>query len=217
MHFKPLSLSFIFHLMIFGLFIILVNLKISDSSFIEVPIEVFEPKEIQNLTEVQEKPKVVLKSINEPVPENKVVREVFGANRNTYTDSTVSDSQAVNAKRGNTLAKVSDTEVLKDSDVDSLPTPTEEYLVSEMPSVLSEVRPIYPPKAREERMEGSVAMDILIDEKGNVRQASFIDGPTIFRDGAMEAIKRFKFRPAKVEGQAVAVRIRYTLKFQLEY
>jgi len=184
---------------------------------IEVPIEISAPPEVQNLTEVQEKPKVVVKSVNEPEPTATEARQVFGANRNSYTDESVGDDEAVSAKKGNTLAKESDKEVLKDSDADSLPTPTEEYLVSEMPSVLSEVRPQYPPQARAEGLEGAVVMDILIDEKGKVRQASLVEGPEIFRAGALEAIKKFLFRPAQVDGSAVAVRIRYTLKFQLEY
>ena len=147
----------------------------------------------------------MLKSINQPVPENKPVREVFGASRNTYTDSSAADG--VEIKKGNTLAKEVDTLKLEESDADSLPTPTEEYLVSDMPVLLSEVRPVYPKEAKEKQLEGNVSLDVLIDDKGNVRQVSVIEGLELFRSGAVEAMKKFKFKPARVDGKPVAVGI----------
>jgi TonB family protein len=213
---KPTYVSLFVHLAFAAVFFLLTNIKVPDREVIEVPIEVNSPQEVQNLTEVKEKPKVVLKSVNEPVPDSTPKREVFGANRNSYTDSSLGD-EGIEAKKGNTLSKEADKTVLQDSDADSLPTPTEEYLVSQMPSVLSEVRPVYPREAREKEIEGSVSMDVLIDEKGKVRQVSVIEGPEIFRAGAILAMKKFSFRPALVDGKPVAVRIRYSLKFQLEY
>jgi TonB family protein len=215
---KPWQLSFLIHASLVVSFWIISNFKIPESEMVEVPVEISEPppKEVQNLTEVKERPKVVLKSVNEPVPDSAPKREVFGASRNSYTDESLGN-EGVEAKKGNTLTKEVDKALLGDEDADSLPTPTEEYLVSEMPSVLSEVRPLYPKEAREKELEGSVALDVLIDEKGKVRQVSVIEGPLIFRQDAIEAMKKFTFRPAKVDGKAVAVRIRYSLKFQLEY
>ena len=122
-----------------------------------------------------------------------------------------------NKSDANTLAKEVDTLKLEDSDADSLPTPTEEYLVSDMPVLISEVRPVYPKEAKEKQLEGSVSLDVLIDDKGNVRQVSVIEGQEIFRSGAVDAMQRFKFKPAKVDGKPVAVRIRYSIKFKLEF
>lgn len=213
---RPWQLSFLVHATLVLAFLILTFLKLPESEVYEVPIEVNAPQEVQNLTEVKEKPKVVLKSVNEPIPESKPSREIFGANRNSYTDASVG-AEGVEIKKGNTLAKEMDSTRLEDSDADTLPTPTEEYLVSEMPSVLSEVRPVYPKEAREKQLEGTVALDVLIDEKGLVRQVNVIEGQDIFRQAAMNAMKSYKFRPAKVDGKSVAVRIRYSINFQLEY
>lgn len=213
---RPWHLSFIIHAGLVSLMVILAFLKFPANDVYEVPIEVSAPEEVQNLTEVKEQPKVVLKSVNEPVPSSKPAREVFGASRDSYTDSSVGD-EGVEAKKGNTLAKEADTTKLLDSDATSLPTPTEEYLVSEMPQVLSEIRPVYPPEAKAKQLEGSVVMDILIDDQGVVRQVTVIEGPEIFRKGAVEAMRKFKFKPAKVDGKPVAVRIRYTLNFRLEF
>jgi protein TonB len=213
---RPWQLSFLFHAVFVALAVILTYFRFSPIERYEVPIEIYEPKDMQNLAEVKEAPKVVLKSVNEPVPDSKPVREIFGASRESYTDKTLG-KDGVEAKKGNTLAKEVDKTQLLDSDASSLPTPTEEYLVSEMPVPLSEVRPVYPKEARDKQIEGSVAMDVLIDDKGKVRLASVIEGSEIFRASALEAMKKFLFRPAKVDGKPVAVRIRYSIKFKLEF
>jgi protein TonB len=210
------TLSIFLHLAFVVAFFLVTKIKISEKETFEIPIVVNEPKQIQNITEVTEKPKVVLKSVNEPLPDSKPVREVFGASRSSYTDSSLG-SEGVEAKKGNTLAKETDKTTLLDSDADSLPTPTEEYLVSEMPRVLSEVRPTYPKEAKERELEGTVVLDVLIDDQGKVRQVSVIEGESLFRNEAIVAMKKFLFKPAKVEGRSVAVRIRYSLKFLLEY
>jgi protein TonB len=213
---KPWQLSFIYHAIFVALMFFFIWFKPTVNETYEIPIAPPAPLEVQNLAEVNKEPKVVLKSVNEPVPTQAKVREVFGASRESYTDAGLG-AEGIDAKKGNTLAKEADKEKLLDSDATSLPTPTEEYLVSEMPVVLSEVRPVYPVAAKEKQLEGAVALDVLIDDQGLVRQVNVIEGPEIFRSGAIEAMKKFRFKPAKVEGKAVAVRIRYTLNFKLEY
>ena len=214
---KSWQVSFLFHLLIVALFVSVSLMRITPVEFYEVPIEISEPKDIQNIAEVKDEPKVVLKSVNEAIPEAKAAREVFGASRNSYTDESVNADEGVVAKKGNTLAKAVDNTTLLDSDATALPTPTEEYLVSEKPILILEIRPVYPKEAKDQRLEGAVALDVLIDEVGAVRNVSVIDGPEVFRSGALEAMKRFKFKAAQVDGKAVAVRIRYVLNFKLEY
>ncbi len=213
---RPWSLSILLHLSLVLAFLVITLIKVPEKESFEIPVVVNEPKEIQNIAEVSEKPKVVLKSVNEPIPDSKPSREVFGASRSSYTDASLG-SEGVEAKKGNTLAKETDKTTLLDSDVDTLPTPTEEYLVSEMPRVLSEVRPNYPKEAKDRELEGTVVLDVLIDDQGKVRQVSVIEGESLFRNEALIAMKKFLFKPARVDGKPVAVRIRYSLKFLLEY
>jgi TonB family protein len=211
---KPWQISFLLHGLFVAIFLVLTNLSTHIPEMIEVPVEVSMPKEVQNLTEVKEQPKVALKSVNEAKPTQGQVREVFGTSRNSLTDES---GGTIEAKKGNTLTKAQDAEILRDTDADSLPTPTEEYLVSEMPSVLSEVRPEYPREARDQKLTGLVEMDVLIDAMGEVRQVNVLKGEKNFLANAVAAMKKFKFRPAQVDGKPVAVRIRYSLEFKLEY
>lgn len=216
---RPWQLSLSLHIALIALFTLMTQFQMRSTEVIEVPIEMNMPQDVQNLVESKSTPKVVLKSVNqaEESPPPAKVREVFGVNRQSYTDNSVGDSEAVYAKRGNTLTKESDNKILNADDVDSLPVPTEEYLVSEMPVVLKEVRPSYPQKAREEKIEGVVVLDVLIDKNGLVRQVSVIEGPQIFQKNAVEAMRSFQFKPANIDGSPVPVRIRYTLRFELEY
>lgn len=212
---RPWQLSFLFHAACIALVFSLSFFKIKSVEVYEIPIELNAPKEIQNLDVVTDKPKVALKSVNEAVPELRPGREVFGASRDSYTDEAVG-LEGVEAKKGNTLAKEVDKVILLDSDSTGLPKPTDEYLVSEMPVLLSEIRPVYPKEAKDKGVEGSVVLDVLIDERGKVRQLNVIEGLDIFRSSALDAMKKFLFQPALVDGKPVAVRIRYSIKFKLE-
>lgn len=187
--------------------------------FFSVPIELSVPDEPAPLKEIEKKKPVVIKSVNTPKEKidrskkKKVVRQVYGASRNSMTTK---EKIGISIKKGNTLAKEVDKKILREDDVDALPTPTEEYLVSQMPQVLFEVKPKYPEEAKALRKEGEVILNVLVDGNGNVRQVKVIEGEEIFRREAVSAMKKFKFKSATMEGKSVAVRIRYTLKFVLE-
>jgi protein TonB len=152
-----------------------------------------------------------------PKPEKKAPqpRSVFGLSRKAMTSS--SDDSAPTAKAGNTLAKEQDREKLRPDDADSLPIPTDEYLVSEMPVLISDFRVPYPPDARKAGVQGAVILDLLIDGEGRVRQAAVAQKlfPSL-DDAALKAASSLKFKPARVAEKTVAVRIRYAYRFVLE-
>ena len=151
---------------------------------------------------------------HEKPKETKKPRAVFGLSRKSIQ----SEDSTIAVKAGNTVAKAPDNEKLKDSDVDSLPVPTEEYLVTQMPRLLTEFRVPYPPEAKQKKIQGTVVMSILIDQNGNAREATLISGPGTGLNEAAEfaVIKHMKFRPAYVDDKPVAVRMRFSYRFILE-
>lgn len=214
---SPRNLSLLLHAILAGIFLLITNIHIKHQvEQLNVPVVFIPPPEPMNIKEIKKESKIVLKSVNKAEPVKGTASEVFGLNRNSYTDNSAGNT-GIAVKMGNTTAKIADKEILKATDSDSLPTPTEEYLVSQMPRVLSEVRPVYPKAAKEKHLEGSVALSVLIDEKGNVRQVDFLEGEEIFKNEALEAMKKFKFSPANVSGKNVAVKIRYVIHFKGEY
>ena len=140
------------------------------------------------------------------------VHEVFG-----ISPKALSSDEGVPVKAGNTVAKAPDQEVLKPGDPETLPVPAEEYLVTNMPELKSEVRIPYPAECKRKGIQGAVVMDLLIDTIGKVRDATLIEGtdPEL-NTAALSAARRFQFIPALIKNQPVAVRIRYTYRFVLE-
>jgi protein TonB len=139
---------------------------------------------------------------------------VFGVSRKSIQST---DPNAPTIKAGNTIAKEQDQKTLQPSDADSLPIPADEVLVTRMPELISEIKIPYPAEAKKKGIQGAVVMDILIDEKGAVRQATLVNGPDpSLSEAALEAVKKFMFSPAIMQEKPVAVRIRYAYRFILE-
>lgn len=65
--------------------------------------------------------------------------------------------------------------------------------------------PIYSMEARAERASGSVKVQVLIDEKGNVIEAKAVSGHRLLRPISEEAAKKAKFEPTTLEGQPAKV------------
>ena len=156
-----------------------------------------------------------------PKPKAKVkARKVFGVSKKairSQPELTTPKEPAVNVKAGNTTAIAPDDKILREDDAQSLPIPTADYLVSRMPVLLKELKIPYPPNSKRDGVEGPVVMDLLVDTEGSVRQVELVTGPNEELNGAaVEAAKALKFKPARVEDQPVAVRIRYVYRFVLE-
>jgi protein TonB len=153
-------------------------------------------------------PQPVTISKPKPIEETKA-RQVYGISRKAVTTD---DGEAV--KQGNTLAKAPDNEKLNPNDADSLPIPSEDYLVTQMPQLEKEVVIPYPPEVKKRGVQGVVTMDLLIDSNGTVRKVDLVDGPDPeLNAAAVQAAAGFKFKPAQIQDKPVAVRIRYAYRF----
>ena len=77
--------------------------------------------------------------------------------------------------------------------------------------------PIYPEALKREGGSGVVAVTIVIDEKGTVIKATVAkssnDG---LNEAAIEAVKKWKFKPAQKDGEKVKVRVTVPISFSLE-
>ena len=182
--------------------------------------ELVEFRVIEKPAEIKISKVLPLKSVPIPtqvkkkrIPKKKK-RKVFGANKNIIRSN---NSAALKTKMGNTIAKKVDNKILKKSDEEALPIPKDEYLVTQMPRVISEFRQPYPPEAKKKGIEGKVVLEILIDQNGRVRKAEVINGPGFgLNEAAKFSIMKFKFKPAMIGEQKVSVVIRYGINFVLE-
>ena len=66
-------------------------------------------------------------------------------------------------------------------------------------------KPPFPPAARAVRASGSVSVQVLIDESGNVVSAAAVSGHPLLRSAAVAAARGAKFSPTSLAGQPVKV------------
>ena len=85
----------------------------------------------------------------------------------------------------------------------------------QMPVSIKSVKPTYPPEAKEARMQGTVVVEALIDEKGHVADARVLKGLPQFDGAALDAAKQWEFKPATLNGETVPVIVVLEMEFNL--
>ncbi|HXV74902.1 MAG TPA: TonB family protein [Candidatus Polarisedimenticolaceae bacterium] len=114
--------------------------------------------------------------------------------------STAREVQPSGGRDGSSLARVHEL-----SGVDRAPVP------------LRRDPPRYPPPARETARQGTVAMRLLVDETGAVREVELTDGTASdeLNHAALDAARGWSYTPASKDGANVAVWIEESVEFKL--
>ena len=74
---------------------------------------------------------------------------------------------------------------------------------------------IYPPAAKEQKIQGQVVGTILVSETGDVAGVYGFKGDPLLAAAAEEAAKKWKFKPVMKDGQAIPVFAKATFNFAL--
>lgn len=84
----------------------------------------------------------------------------------------------------------------------------------EPPVPVRTVPPVFPDEMRRDGVSGVVTVSILIDEKGNVTEPKVVKTThEAFSQPALDALAKWKFKPAKQGGAAVAMRVNIPIQF----
>ena len=83
------------------------------------------------------------------------------------------------------------------------------------PTLLYEPPVVYSPVARMAHVEGTVVIEAIIDEQGNVTQVHFISGPAMLVQSAMKAVAERRYAPTILDGQPVAIRLTVKVDYKL--
>jgi len=79
----------------------------------------------------------------------------------------------------------------------------------------SYVLPVYPPAAKRQNVQGDVTILAEIDETGKVGKMKIISGPVLLQEATLEALSKWKYEPAKLDGQPMPSELLVTIKFRL--
>ncbi len=80
--------------------------------------------------------------------------------------------------------------------------------------LLHRVSPEYPREARVLRQGGTVVLAATVMEDGSVEAVRVIEGPQVFAQSAVEAVKQWRYKPFELDGKPVKNEIGITLHFK---
>ena len=83
------------------------------------------------------------------------------------------------------------------------------------PRQIYNVDPVYPPLARESRISGTVVIDAVVDERGNVVQARVVSGHPLLIKAALNAVLQWKYEPTLLNGEPVSVEWEFQVHFNM--
>jgi len=81
--------------------------------------------------------------------------------------------------------------------------------------------PVYPPMAKKLRLSGDVTLRLVVEADGSTSRIEVVSGgKTGFGEAAVEAVRKWVYRPARIDGHAVAVwkivRVRFSMEPERE-
>lgn len=84
------------------------------------------------------------------------------------------------------------------------------------PRLLTRVEPSYPHSARVARIEGTVVLQAVIGHDGSVEEIEVLrETSPLFRDAAIDAVRRWRYAPAMHNERAVRVYLTVRVQFEL--
>ncbi len=81
--------------------------------------------------------------------------------------------------------------------------------------MLRQVKPAYPPLARQARISGEVRLEAVIGVDGTVRQLRVVNGHPLLSGAALEAVRQWRYQPTTLNGKPVEVSTVISVRFLL--
>jgi protein TonB len=81
--------------------------------------------------------------------------------------------------------------------------------------LIQKTAPIYPQIAKEARVSGTVVIQAIISKTGMVENLRVVNGPTMLRQAALDAVKTWRYRPYLLSGEPVEVETTVNVAFTI--
>jgi len=83
-------------------------------------------------------------------------------------------------------------------------------------NLIHQVNPVYPPLARQTRVQGAVVMEATISRDGSVESLRIVSGQPLLNQAALDAVRQWRYRPTMLNGEPVEVITTITVTFTLQ-
>ena len=83
--------------------------------------------------------------------------------------------------------------------------------------LIKKVDPLYPPNALRMRVEGAVQMQATISKNGDITRVLVLSGDKLLSGAAVDAVKRWKYKPYLLNGEPVEIDTQITVNFRLPH
>ena len=81
--------------------------------------------------------------------------------------------------------------------------------------LIHQVKPAYPPLARQARIQGSVVLQAVIAKDGTIQGLHVVSGHPMLTGAAVDAVKQWRYKPYFLNGEPVEVETVVTVNFTL--
>ena len=82
-------------------------------------------------------------------------------------------------------------------------------------TLIHQVSPVYPKKAKKQHIEGTVLLRATITKDGTIGKLEYVSGPPELMNSAMDAVKKWRYKPTMVNGEPVEVDTKISVVFTL--
>lgn len=77
--------------------------------------------------------------------------------------------------------------------------------------------PVYPENARSEHITGTVVLDAVIGKDGLIEHLQVVSGPIALRNAALDAVKTWRYKPMRLNGEPVEVATQISVNFTISH
>jgi len=81
--------------------------------------------------------------------------------------------------------------------------------------LIHKIEPVYPPLARQARIQGQVLLHAVISRSGEITELSLISGHPMLAPAAIDAVRQWRYHPYLLNGEPIEVETSITVNFEL--
>ncbi len=82
-------------------------------------------------------------------------------------------------------------------------------------NLIHQPKPVYPPLARQARIQGTVKLNAIISKEGAIEQLTLVTGHPLLVPSAMDAVRQWRYKPTLLNGEPVEVITQIDVNFTL--